>query len=135
MNLLKRLFGKKKPVLKTNDIPVQLVKLYDLDKVMKPLLSGSHYIAKSEYLGVIDESKEIIKWFEVLKSSGTLDDFCKKNNAPISEVTSIINRFNNLIPHHSIYSLSQATTKLSLVEREKNFISLILLLKIKLRVF
>ncbi len=96
MNLLKRLFGKKKPVLKTNDIPVQLVKLYDLDKVMKPLLSGSHYIAKSEYLGVIDESKEIIKWFEALKSSGTLDDFCKKNNAPISEVTSIINRFNNL---------------------------------------
>lgn len=96
MNLLKRLFGKKKPVLKTNDIPVQLVKLYDLDKVMKPLLSGSHYIAKSEYLGVIDESEEIIKWFEVLKSSGTLDDFCKKNNAPISEVTSIINRFNNL---------------------------------------
>ena len=56
-----------------------LIALFNLDHFMSSLLAGDHYVAKSEYLNTLKEKRSLVEWFAVLKSSGTMDDYCKKN--------------------------------------------------------
>lgn len=60
---------------------------------MSSLLKADHYVAKSEYLEHLKKSSEIIHWFEVLISSGMLEEFCRKNNSTENEINQIMIRY------------------------------------------
>lgn len=92
MGFFQRLFGRNKeqPVVQQSE---ELLALFNLDKFMSSLLAGDHYVAKSEYLNVLKEKKGLVEWFAVLKSSGTIDDYCKKNSVNTEQVDQILERF------------------------------------------
>lgn len=72
---------------------------------MEELLSEESYIAKSEYKQQMLNYQKTVEYFGVLISSGTLDDYCKKNGMP-----------SNLAKE----TVSQYTTFESLIERNND---------------
>lgn len=74
----------------------ELLKLIDTDAQLKQLLKGDHYVARSEYLGMIRENEKLASWFNVLKESNTFEDFCRKNNISIIEVNSILAKIDGI---------------------------------------
>ena len=60
------------------------------------LLDKDKYIAKSEYLGVLNQYSSTIDFFTVLESSGMLADFCKKNKLSEAQVKSIISTYKEI---------------------------------------
>ena len=60
------------------------------------LLDKDKYIAKSEYLSVLDQYSSTIDFFTVLDSSGMLADFCKKNVLSVAQVKSIISTYKEI---------------------------------------
>ncbi len=60
------------------------------------LLDKNKYIAKSEYLGALDQYSSTIDFFAVLDSSGMLADFCKKNELSEAQVKSIISTYKEI---------------------------------------
>ena len=75
-------------------------KLMELRIFMRKLLESHRYTAKSEYLNQIDDAQETIKFFNVLKDSQMLAEFCKKYNVKesyVDETLRIYNDFENLI--------------------------------------
>lgn len=95
MKWFQRIFGKKKDnPQKAQSQSEELLKLQELDSFMRSLLKGDHYVARSEYRERLQASSELIKWFQVLKTSGMLADFCQKNGSSESEINQIISRYN-----------------------------------------
>lgn len=70
-------------------------KLWDLKKFMDKLLDENHYIAKSEYRTILLDYTKAVEYFDVLKSSGLLDAFCKNNGIAISDVDNTLSRYTN----------------------------------------
>lgn len=58
------------------------------------LLIGNRYIAKSEYINRLVKYSKTINFFEVLKESRLLKDYCEKNNLDNSEIIEAIDVFN-----------------------------------------
>ena len=95
MNWFQRIFGKKKEhPQKTQSQSEELLKLRELDSFMRSLLKGDHYVSRSEYQDRLQASSELINWFQVLKSSGMLAEFCRKNGSSENEINQIISRYN-----------------------------------------
>lgn len=95
MNWFQRIFGKKaEHPQKTQSQSEELLKLRELDSFMRSLLKGDHYVARSEYQDRLQASSELINWFQVLKSSGMLAEFCQKNESCENEINQIISRYN-----------------------------------------
>lgn len=95
MNWFQRIFGKKaEHPQKTQSQSEELLKLRELDSFMRSLLKGDHYVARSEYQDRLQASSELINWFQVLKSSGMLAEFCQKNGSCENEINQIISRYN-----------------------------------------
>lgn len=63
-----------------------VLKLLDLKKYIDSLLASDKYIAKSDYLAPIKQYKPTIDFFDVLKTSGMLADFCQRNGISLPEV-------------------------------------------------
>jgi DNA helicase-4 len=59
-------------------------------------LTADHYVARSEYLNEFFNYKKVIEKFVVLKNSGMLNEFCKKNNFDTSRASLILERYNSL---------------------------------------
>jgi len=94
-------------------------KLMELRIFMRKLLESHRYTAKSEYLNQIDDAQETIKFFNVLKDSQMLAEFCKKYNVKesyVDETLRIYNDFENLIDEKNEKYIQKA-----LVE-EKDFL-------------
>ena len=90
MKWFQRIFGKKaEHPQKTQSQSEELLKLRELDSFMRSLLKGDHYVARSEYQERLHASLELINWFQVLKSSGMLAEFCQKNGSSESEITQV----------------------------------------------
>ena len=95
MKWFQRIFGKKaEHPQKTQSQSEELLKLRELDSFMRSLLKGDHYVARSEYQDRLQASSELINWFQVLKSSGMLAEFCQKNGSSENEINRIISRYN-----------------------------------------
>lgn len=104
MGLFDKLF--KKPVTKTTkkqdtkqhakalESP-ECRSLMELRIFMRKLLEADCYTAKSEYLKRIADSEETINFFNVLNSSGVIDEFCKKFNMKKSYIDTTVNTYNN----------------------------------------
>lgn len=59
------------------------VKLLECGGFFESLLHQEKYLAKSEYIRKREEYAPTVDFFSVLKSSGMLEDFCKKNELPL----------------------------------------------------
>lgn len=65
---------------------LNVLKLLDLKKYIDSLLASDKYIAKSDYLVPIKQYKPTIDFFDLLKNSGMLADFCQRNGISLPEV-------------------------------------------------
>ena len=86
MRLFQKLFSNKQPATKGPATSAELNRLRDLDVLMNSLLTGDHYVARSEYQTVLESYHELPDWFRVLKDSGTLEVFCNAHNTSSEEV-------------------------------------------------
>lgn len=96
MSLIQRLFQKKKPATQQVVQSGEMIRLHALDSFMTSLLCGDRFVAKSEYKDKLTEFKDLCSWFDVLQSSGTLEDYCRKNAASVHEVDAILTRYKSL---------------------------------------
>ena len=106
MSLFKRLFGKKEKVQEAAPVVVsaELLKVHELDVLMKDLLSGNHYVARSEYTDALSGYNDLLPWFKVLKDSGTFEVFCSNNGTTAEEVSGVLKRlssFSTLIDYQN----------------------------------
>lgn len=86
---IKQMKTPKKSPAASNQAPIQnenVLKLLDLKKYIDSLLASDKYIAKSDYLAPIKQYKPTIDFFDVLKTSGMLADFCQRNGISLPEV-------------------------------------------------
>ena len=97
MGLFQRLFAKKRPenekTAENISVSQELLRLRELDAFMRALLNADHFVAKSEYQSKLSEYADLSAWFQVLKTSGTLEDYCKKQGVSSSEIATILNRY------------------------------------------
>ena len=75
------------------------VKLLGCGIFFVSLLKRDKYIAKSEYIEKIKEYATTVEFFSVLKSSGMLEEFCKKNGIRIDKTERIIELYNDIEKH------------------------------------
>jgi Superfamily I DNA and RNA helicases len=96
MKWFQRIFGKKtqEHPQNTQSLSEELLKLQELDSFMRSLLRGDHFVARSEYQEKIQKASELIKWFQVLRTSGMLADFCRKNGSSENVINQILSRYN-----------------------------------------
>ena len=97
MGLFQRLFAKKRPenekTAENISVSQELLRLRELDAFMRALLNADHFVAKSEYRSKLSEYADLSAWFQVLKTGGTLEDYCKKQGVSSSEIATILNRY------------------------------------------
>jgi DNA helicase-4 len=74
----------------------QLDRLGELDFFMRDLLNCDHYVAKSEYLKKLEETKALIDWFRVLKDSQSLASYCEKHGKSEQEILRILDTYDSL---------------------------------------
>lgn len=91
LNWLK-LFGRKN-TQETSEQSEKLLQLRKLDDFLRSLLNADHYVARSEYQERFDEAAGLVSWFQVLKNSGTLKNFCRRNGSSENEITHILYRY------------------------------------------
>lgn len=76
-------------------VPDEVLKLRELDSLLNKLLARDHYVARSEYTDIVSGYKDLVQWFQVLRDSGTLEDYCRKNGSSEQRVSEILTRFSN----------------------------------------
>ncbi len=90
MNILPKLIKPKQ----TSDS--KLLELLNIQNYIENLLTNDEYIAKSEYSTFLSSSKECIEYFQIIKESGMLKKYCKKQKASPKTIEKIINDYNQL---------------------------------------
>lgn len=95
MGLFQKFIDKIRPKAESKPASDNLAKIYEIDAFMQNLLRADHYVAKSEYLDKISDFREEIERFRVIKMSGMLNDYCRKNGVSAQRIDSIISRYNN----------------------------------------
>lgn len=107
MGFLDKLFGRKKEQVnlkEENSVEgklevqqnTQIIRLQELKQFLDFLINADKYIAKSEYMEKIGGYKDIIDFFNVLKSSGMLENFCALNNISLIEVQYVLTAVQNI---------------------------------------
>jgi len=104
MGFIDKLFHKNMPQLNTDsprtdqNVPLDenLLKLSEFRLFVDSLLSCAKYIAKSEYLQQLEEIRTTIDFFEVLKKSGMLDDYSKRNNISFLDISYVLEVYSNI---------------------------------------
>ena len=93
MGFIRALFRKKKNS-NTNAIPSEnnqyITRMFELLQFMDNLLQADKYIARSEYQCRLKSYQEVIDFFTILKNSGMLISFCKKNGIKESYINGLI---------------------------------------------
>lgn len=88
-----------------------VVKLLSAKTFIDSVLGSKKYIAKSDYQKQLKEYAGVINFFEILKKSGMLDDFCARNQMTVSEVDAVLTAFlnmENLVDQHNEAYVSEA---------------------------
>lgn len=115
MGIISKIFRKKKLQVNSDNIVISdieknisrdenIVKLVELKKLMESLLNGGKYIARSDYQKKFTEYVSVINFFNVLKDSGMLRDFCQRNMITLADVQYVMDAFenmNNLVEQHN----------------------------------
>ena len=120
MKFLDKLFGRKKYRFNSKNCindsgkdtsgAENVLKLLELKTFIESVLKDKKYIAKSDYVDQIKEYAALINFFEVLKTSGMLNDFCVRNRIALVEVDSVVNTIldiENLVEQHNEMYISE----------------------------
>lgn len=89
---------------------VNAKRLIECGSFIDTLLSANAYISRSDYKALEDYS-ENIEYFNVLRKSRMLGEYCKQNGLPASKVKSILesyNKISDLIENHNEEYVSSA---------------------------
>lgn len=73
-----------------------VIKLLEMKTFIDSLMNADRYIAKSDYLEKMNEYKAVRDFFNVLKSSGMLDNFCRLNGISLSEIQDTVDASNDM---------------------------------------
>ena len=79
MSILDKLFRKKNNNY-VNAVSSEMQQLLNLEYELSSLLNTNSYIAKSAYIDIVVDNKEVIDFFGMLKTNSLLKEFCKKND-------------------------------------------------------
>ena len=74
--------------------PLEIIKINQLNDFLYDLKTCDHYVSKSEYLPKLKEYKEVIDFFNVLKKSDLLNDYCNKNRLSSKGIIQLIDLYN-----------------------------------------
>ena len=99
MGFLNNLFNRKEKASITfsrEDLPQDCVEILNLNETLNKLLESDHYIAKSEYLGLIDTYKDTVETFNILIKSGMLSSYCAQNSFDETLVKQTVDTFESL---------------------------------------
>lgn len=122
MGFFERIFGYKKLQFnKAKKNPVEpgeavaknenVIRIFELKSFIESLMNSDRYIAKSDYINKLKEYESVIDFFNVLKSSEMMDDFCRLNRISLSHIRYILNSFDdmeNLIDQHNEEFIAKA---------------------------
>ena len=127
MGFLDKLFRRKKQLIghekrendlkKTISIDENVLRILELKAFVESLLNDKKYIAKSDYYESIKKYTDVINYFNVLKTSGMLNDFCVRNQVTALEVECVVKSFEDidkLVEQHNETYLSETM----IVEKE-----------------
>lgn len=125
MSFLNRIFGNNTKDVKNNSQPdnPNLAQILALKEFIDYLLSKDSYIAKSDYLKEFALKKDIVTYFQQLKTDDLLFDFCKRNSVSEDLIVSVLTKYfdiKNLITKHNENFIAQK------LESEKNYLDRIL---------
>lgn len=81
--------------LKPVAVSLECKKLIELNDYMHRLLESDCYTAKSEFLELLDNSKDTINFFVVLNTSGVIEEYCSKNNIDKRLIDDTIETYGN----------------------------------------
>lgn len=73
-----------------------LQKVSELSDFIDSLLSKNSYIAKSDYLNILEIYKETVLYFKNLKNDSLLENFCRKNHVRQEDVVSVLEKYENI---------------------------------------
>ncbi len=73
--------------------PEECVAYHDLCRFISSFLHPDHYIAKSEYRDSLIKYESTIRYFKILKDSGTLEVYCGKNGLSEAEVEDTLSKY------------------------------------------
>jgi len=96
MGLLERLFGYSKSQINNDNENSQnenAVRILECGEFIDSVLNSDRYIARSEYVSKLADYSSDIAFFDVLKTSGMIDDFCRKNKLAPSRINEIVNAY------------------------------------------
>lgn len=99
------------------------LKLFEFYNIMNSILDAATYISKSDYKDKIQQYEEVINFFEIMKKSGTLKNFCDKNRIKETKVNRILEqykKFEEEIEKHN------ETYIITIMEQEKEYLDHIL---------
>lgn len=94
-NIFSRLFGsfkKEVPATPTKEI----LKLNEFEVYLHALLDCDKYLAKSDYLHLVDEYADIFATFSKLQETRMMEHYCSINNCDIERVKSFIHYYQEL---------------------------------------
>ena len=135
MGLLDRLFGYEKRLsgkenhnnLKMKNEEPQtnenMIRWQEVRSYIDTLLSADKYIAKSEYLNILEKYSETAEFFHVLDNSAMLEQFCKTQGyspAVIRDTLDIYDNFEKIVDQHNEDFIARA------MHREKEYLDNIL---------
>ncbi|SDB13355.1 UvrD-helicase domain-containing protein [Eubacterium oxidoreducens] len=118
MGIFDRIFGNRQQ--NTDDIVIEdvqnenVARLLVYGRFLNMLKQEDRYIAKSDYLKQASEYKSDVDFFDVLKQSGMLKDFCKKNGIPQKDVDNIIDSnasLEKIVEEHNDKYIQEALVK------------------------
>lgn len=106
MGLFGRLFGnekeqqniKQKSPMTAQDRPKNenALRVLECGEFINYFLNTDSYVARSDYSQKIKAYDSDIEFFSVLKKSGMLEDFCKRNSVVPSKINSIMDAYGNI---------------------------------------
>ena len=125
MGLLDRLFGYRKVQQNTDrksPMTIQedriknenVIRVQECGTFIKSLLKADSYIARRDYSKKIKEYASDIEFFSVLKKSGMLEEFCRKNSLVPGKINKILEAYGNiqkLIDDHNDKFISESMIK------------------------
>ena len=97
----------RKPI-STNGINLNnenVVKILKLKEFFNSLLENNRYIAKSDYVEIINEYKEVVEYFNVFNDSGMLENFCRTNGVKTQDIQIVLNIYYDieyLVDRHNV---------------------------------
>ena len=90
MNILSKIIKPKQ----TSD--TKLLELLNIQNYMDDLLTNNEYIAKRAYSTFLSSSKDCIEYFQIIKESGMLKKYCRKQKASSKNIEKIISDYKQL---------------------------------------